>query len=187
MTNSIIVLLLVKCNQSGLSFCRCFLCGSLCSSFSLCLFSGESGSLFCYFLCFSLVRLFLCFEKFCLSIFLALGICLTQHLESLYFICFPSVKFLLCGSLVESTFLNTSTQMFHHINTFAFENVTGCVCRLCACLYPIESTLEIQIYCCGIGIGVVSTNLLCKFTITWCSYISDNDAVEGIAFASATL
>ena len=46
---------------------------------------------------------------------------------------------------------------------------------------------ELQIYCGRIGVRVVSTNLLNKFTITWCSYVCNNDRVESIAFTSMSL
>ena len=80
-----------------------------------------------------------------------------------------------------------TTEVLHHINAFAFEDVTNCVSRLRTALYPIESTIEIQIYGCRIGVRIVSTNLLSKFTITWCSYVSDNDAIESIVLTTAAL
>ena len=73
------------------------------------------------------------------------------------------------------------------IDALALEDVTYCVCRLRTCLYPVEGTIEIQIYSSRIGVRVESTNLLSKFTITWCSNVSDYDAIESIALTTAAL
>jgi len=63
----------------------------------------------------------------------------------------------------------------------------SCCCRLCACLYPVECTVEIQIYSSRIGVRVVSTNLLSKSTITWCSCVSDYDTIKSVALTTAAL
>ena len=47
--------------------------------------------------------------------------------------------------------------------------------RLCTAHYPMKCAFKIQIYCGRIGIRVISTNFFSKFTITWSSYVCDND------------
>ena len=88
---------------------------------------------------------------------------------------------------VECALLYATFEVLHQVNALALEDVASCVGGLCANLYPVECTLEIQIYSCRIGVRIVSTNLLSKSTITWCSCVSDNDAVESIAFTTAAL
>src|SRR3712207_9041916 len=39
----------------------------------------------------------------------------------------------------------------------------------------------------ALPIWIISTNLLSKFTITWCPYVGDNDAVESIVLTTAAL
>lgn len=73
--------------------------------------------------------------------------------------------------------------MLHQVNALVLEDVANCVSGLSAYFYPIEGTVEIQIYCGRIGVWIVSTNLFSKFTITWCAYVSNNDAIDSIALA----
>ena len=67
------------------------------------------------------------------------------------------------------------------------EDTANGVGGLCTDFHPMEGTFKIQIYCGRIGVGIVSTNFLSKFTITWCSCVGDDDPVECVVLASATL
>ena len=102
--------------------------------------------------------------------------------------CFPSLasklRIALCSSFVKSTLLNTTTEVLHEEYTFVRENVTNSVCGLCTTLYPVESALKVEIYCCRVGVGIVSTNLFSELTIARCANVSDYDAVESIALTA---
>ena len=121
------------------------------------------------------------------SFLLTLCYVLTSSSGLLVLALLPGLKLLLHSSFVECALLYATFEVLHQVNALALEDVASCVGGLCANLYPVECTLEIQIYSCRIGVRIVSTNLLSKSTITWCSCVSDNDAVESIAFTTAAL
>ena len=160
---------------------------SLGSSLSLCLSSSLSSLLVSYFLGDSLVNLLLLLELLGSSFLLTLCYVLTSSSGLLVLALLPGLKLLLHSSFVECALLYATFEVLHQVNALALEDVASCVGGLCANLYPVECTLEIQIYSCRIGVRIVSTNLLSKSTITWCSCVSDNDAVESIAFTTAAL
>ena len=83
--------------------------------------------------------------------------------------------------------LHTAEEVLLEINALAREDVANGVCRLSTNEYPVESTFEVQINCCRIGVRIVSTNLLCETTITWCIRISDNDRIESVVLSTMTL
>ena len=160
---------------------------SLSSSFGLSLGSSLSSLLVSYFLGDSLVDLLLLLELLGSSFLLTLCYVLTSSSGLLVLALLPGLKLLLHSSFVECALLYATFEVLHQVNALALEDVASCVGGLCANLYPVECTLEIQIYSCRIGVRIVSTNLLSKSTITWCSCVSDNDAVESIAFTTAAL
>ena len=99
----------------------------------------------------------------------------------------PLVETLLAGSLVKRASLHTYTEVLHQEDTLTAEDVLHSVGGLSANLQPIKSTVEIQIYRGGIGVGIVHTNLLSEFAITWRARIGDDDAINSIAFVATAL
>ena len=181
-------------SERGLCLCWCLLCRSLRSSIlsslcclSLSLYCNGSSLLVCNLLSNSLVNLLLSLEVLSSSSLLLVGYLLLNSLCSCNLSLLPSIKLLLACSLVECALLNTTTEVLHHVNALTLKDVTSSVCWLSTCLNPIKSTIKIQIYCGWIGVRVISTNLLSKLTITWCTSVSDYDAVESIALAAMTL
>ena len=172
---------------SGSLFGSFSLSSSLSSSLGLSLGSSLSSLLVSYFLGDSLVNLLLLLELLGSSFLLTLCYVLTSSSGLLVLALLPGLKLLLHSSFVECALLYATFEVLHQVNALALEDVASCVGGLCANLYPVECTLEIQIYSCRIGVRIVSTNLLSKSTITWCSCVSDNDAVESIAFTTAAL
>jgi hypothetical protein len=77
--------------------------------------------------------------------------------------------------------------VLHQVNALTAEDVANSVCGLCAALYPVQCTVEIQVYRGGIGVRIVRTNLLSETTITWCTSVGDYDAVESIALTATAL
>ena len=172
----------------SLTVSRCFLCSfsSLCSlSLSLCF--SLSSLLLGHLLSYGLVDLLLGIELLSSGLFASLHIAFANSLQALLLALLPGIKLLLSSSFIECTFLHTSTEMLHKIHALALKDVAYCVGGLSAYLYPMKGTLEIQIYGCRIGVGIVSTNLLSKFTITWCSHVGDDNAIESIALTTAAL
>ena len=172
---------------SGSLFGSFSLSSSLSSSLGLSLGSSLSSLLVSYFLGDNLVDLLLLLELLGSSFLLTLCYVLTSSSGLLVLVLLPGLKLLLHSSFVECALLYATFEVLHKVNALALEDVASCVGGLCANLYPVECTLEIQIYSCRIGVRIVSTNLLSKSTITWCSCVSDNDAVESIAFTTAAL
>ena len=172
---------------SGSLFGSFSLSSSLSSSLGLSLGSSLSSLLVSYFLGDSLVNLLLLLELLGSSFLLTLCYVLTSSSGLLVLALLPGLKLLLHSSFVECALLYATFEVLHQVNALALEDVASCIGGLCANLYPVECTLEIQIYSCRIGVRIVSTNLLSKSTITWCSCVSDNDAVESIAFTTAAL
>ena len=162
----------------GCFFCRCF-SGSLSSFFSSFLFGQCLSFHFIYFL-FSFQT---CFGFSFLSFFFLSF----QSSQTALFVVLPSFEFSFCFCFAECAFCYTAKKVFLHVNAFAREDVANSVGRLCTFQYPVKCAVELQIYCGRIGVRVVSTNLLNKFTITWCSYVCNYDRVESIAFTSMSL
>ena len=167
------------CRSFSVFFCRCISSRSLCGlGFSLC--GSFGGFLLCYFLS----DLFI---DFLLSLQTSFGCSLLvgcqfggESFQALLLVFLPSLELGLGGSLVKSSLLHTTAEMLHHVDTFLGQDVADRVCRLCADFHPIESAVEFQIYSGGIGVRVVRANLFCKLTITWCSYVCNDDAVKGM-------
>ena len=185
--------------RSPITLRRCFSSGSflsgslgssglssLCSLF-LSLGSSLGSLLFSYLLSLLLVLSLLSLELGSSSVLLSLGLSLGNLVQTILLVSLPSLELLLCSSLVECALLDATFQVFHHIDALAAKDVTNSVGWLCTTLDPIECTLEIKFYCGRIGVWVVSTNLLSETTITWCTSVSDNDAVECVALTSAAL
>src|SRR5574344_1036761 len=147
--------------------CLCFsrsLSSSLCSFFfSLC--SSLSSLLFSYLLCYSFIDFLLCFQFLSNCILLSLSLVFTNCINALCLCSLPCIELLLCSSLVKSALLHTTAEVLHHVNAFSAQDVTNCVCWLCAILYAVECSFEIQIYSSVIGVRMVRTNLLSAFTI----------------------
>jgi len=165
---------------------RCF-SSSFLSGSSLSLSGSGSGLLLSHLGGDSFVHFLLCLEFLGSEVLLGLSVLLTNSLEALLLCLFPSVELCLNGILAECALLHATTQVLHEVNAFLAQDVTYSVRGLSANLYPIECALKIQIYCGRIGVGVVSTNLLSKSTISWCTSVGDNDAVESISLMTATL
>lgn len=159
-------------------FGRCFGSG-FCSSFSSFLFS----QCFCFFFVYLLFSFQTCF---CFS-FLSFVFLSLQSSQTALFVVLPGFELSISFSFAECAFRYTAQQVLLHVNTFAREDVTNCVSRLCTLQHPVKCAVELQIYCGRIGVRIVSTNLLNKFTITWCSYVCNNDRVESVAFTSMSL
>ena len=163
------------CFGSGCSFFCCFL--SLSFSLCFCLCDSFSSLLVCYLLS-DLCVGFLLSLKLSSSSCLLVGLVLSRHLtQALLLVSLPSVKLCLACCFVKSALLNTTTQVFHEINTFAGQDVANRVGGLCATLYPVQGTIEFQIYSGRIGVRVVRTNLLCKLTVTRCSFYGRDAAI----------
>ena len=67
------------------------------------------------------------------------------------------------------------------------EDATSGVRGLGTGVEPIQSAVEVKIYCSRIGVRVVRTNLLNKLAITWRSTVSDDDLIEGISLTTVAL
>ena len=163
---------------SGFCFCRCFGSG-LSSFFSSFLFSQSLSFHFVYFL-FSFQT---CFGFSLLSFFV---FCF-QSSQTALFVVLPCFEFSFSFSFAECAFCYTAKEVFLHVNAFTREDVANSVGRLCTFQYPVKCAVKFQIYCGRIGVRIVSTNLLNKFTITWCSYVCNYDRVESVAFTSMSL
>ncbi len=163
---------------SFFAFCRSF-SSSLSLSFGK-LLSSYSGSL-------SLVGSLLSFECSLSSSSLALSETFTDVPEETILLSLPSVELSICRSLIEGTLSYTTEEVLLQQYSFVREDATSGVRRLGTSVEPIQSALEVQIYCGRIGIGVVGTNLLNKLAISWRSTVSDNDLVEGISLATVAL
>ena len=171
-----------------------FLSRSLSSSFlsSLCslglsLCGSSSGLLLSHLLGNSFIHFLLSLQFLGHGFLLCLGYSSFNSFETLLLVSFPGIELLLGSSLVEGTLLHTSAEMLHQVYTLTTQDVANCVCWLCTCLNPVKCTVEIQIYCGGIGVRVVGTNLFSKFTITWCASVGDNDAINCIALTATAL
>ena len=121
------------------------------------------------------------------SAFLSFFFLSFQSSQTALFVVLPSFELSFCFCFAECAFCYTAKKVFLHVNAFAREDVANSVGRLCTFQYPVKCAVELQIYCGRIGVRVVSTNLLNKFTITWCSYVCNYDRVESIAFTSMSL
>src|SRR5574344_546809 len=182
--------------RSSSFFYRCSLCfcwclsgsclSSLCS-FSLCFCSSLFSFLISYVRGNGVVNLLLRYDILVVSVFLCLFCAFSYCIKTFFLIFFPCVKLRLCCSLVESAFLYSTFEVFHHVYAFALQYVANSIGRLRANFYPVKSTVEIQIYCGWIGIRIECSNLFSKFTITWCINVSDNNSVERITFTTAAL
>ena len=146
--------------------------GELLSSYSSSL--GLVGSLFGFQSSLSGVSLVFC--KY--SPYSALGPVLRK---------FPCFKLSVGGQWCECTLSYASEVVFLKENAFVREDATSRIGRLCTSREPIQSALEVQIYCGRIGVGVVRTNLLNKLAISWRSTVSDDDLIEGISLATVAL
>ena len=137
------------------------LSGSLCSSGSSLSGGGSSsGLLVGHLLGNLLVDFLLCLQFLGCSFLLHFSILLTNGFSALGLVSLPSVELLLSSSIIERTLLHTYAEVLHQVNALTAENVASGISGLCAGFYPIEGSLEIQIYCGRIGVGVVRTVLL---------------------------
>jgi len=174
--------------RSGFAVSLCN--GSLCflggSESSLCLSLSGSLTLLSQFGSLSLVLLYF-LSKQCLSgSQLLLGF-LSGNLTVLgIFLSLPSLEFLLGGCLIKCTFLHTTQQVLHQKNAFAGEDVLGSVGRLCAYANPIQSTLKIEVYRCGVGVRVVRSDTFDKFAITWRAAVCYYNVIVSVVFVTMT-
>jgi len=99
----------------------------------------------------------------------------------------PCFELSVSGLLVECALSDTTEEVLLQENAFVREDATSRIGRLCTSREPIQSALEVQIYCGRIGVGVVRTNLLNKLAISWRSTVSDDDLIEGISLATVAL
>ncbi len=170
---------------------RLSLCGSLLSSgslgSSLSSGGGSSSLLLSHLLGDGLIHLLLCFKSLLGGINLGLLLSLGHLLQALLLVGLPCIELALSSSLVEGTLCYATLEVLHQVHTFAAQNVTYSISGLCAYLYPVQCTVEIQVYRGRIGVRIVRTNLLSETTITWCTSVGDDDAVESIAFTTTAL
>ncbi|EJW90422.1 membrane protein [gut metagenome] len=174
---------------SGCFFSRSFSFGSSGSgsSFGLSLSSSGSSLLFCNLLSDLFVNLLLGFEASFNSCLLLSSLLVSSCVSLVFLFLLPSFKLSLSSSFVECAALYTAVEVMHHHNAFARKDVAHGVSQLSTRFNPIKCAFKIQIYCGRIGVRVVRTNLFSKLTITWCSYVCDHDAVEGVALTTVTL
>ena len=165
---------------SGSFFCfgRSF-GGSLSFSFSE-LLSSYSSSL-------GLVGSLFGFQSSLSGVSLVLSQGLTDRAKGTILLRLPCFELSVSGLLVECALSDTTEEVLLQENAFVREDATSRVGRLSTSREPIQSALEVQIYCGRIGIGVVGTNLLNKLAISWRSTVSDDDLVEGISLATVAL
>ena len=189
----------VPFSQGGCAFLfsSSFCCGSLFSRsfssfcFSRC-FSGSLSSFFSGFLfgqCFSFHFVYFLFSfQACFSFsFLSFVFFSFQSSQTALFVVLPSFELSFCFCFAECAFSYTAEEVFLHVNAFTRKDVANCVGGLCTFQHPVKCAVEFQIYCGRIGVRIVSTNLLNKFTITWCSYVCNYDRVESVALTSMSL
>ena len=165
---------------SGSFFCfgRSF-GGSLSFSFSE-LLSSYSSSL-------GLVGSLFGFQSSLSGVSLVLSQGLTDRAKGTILLRLPCFELSVSGLLVECALSDTTEEVLLQENAFVREDATSRVGRLCSSREPIQSALEVQIYCGRIGVGVVRTNLLNKLAISWRSTVSDDDLIEGISLATVAL
>lgn len=172
---------------SGSTFCILSSSGSLLSSLSGSFLSGLSGSgslLGSNYLSLSLVG-----SNFSLSgsssnllgsisqtRLLGVNLSITLSL--------PGIELSLSLLLSESTLLDTYIEVLHQHNTLMRENAAYGIRRLCANLYPIESTLEVDFDSSRISVWIVSTDFLNIPTITWRSAICRYDCIKSIVLVT---
>ena len=101
--------------------------------------------------------------------------------------CFPCFKFGLCRGFTNAPFFYSAFQVLHQEHTLFGKDTADGVSGLCAHFQPIQGTVKLQVNSGRRSVGVVRSNFFCKATITWCSYVCNNDAVEGVALTSVTL
>jgi hypothetical protein len=153
----------------------------------LCLSGGDFSSLsghFCgdgfFHFCFSSETLFHDFAfGFSLGIF--------NVFQFGVFLLLPSVESALSLSLTESALGHTAFEVFHHVNTFTFENRTGRIRRSGAHFQPIQSSVEIDVESCRIGQRVVGAQIFDKTSVTWCSTIRNYKVVKRLVLFTASL
>ena len=112
---------------------------------------------------------------------------LTDRAKGTILLRLPCFELSVSGLLVECALSDTTEEVLLQENAFVREDATSRVGRLCTSREPIQSALEVQIYCGRIGVGVVRTNLLNKLAISWRSTVSDDDLIEGISLATVAL
>ena len=152
-----------------------FCCGSFFSrsfgSFCFCrCFSGSLGSFFSGFLfgqCFSFHFVYFLFGfQTCFGFsFLSFFVFSFQSGQTVLFVVLPSFELSFCFCFAECAFRYTAKKVLLHVNAFTGKDVADSVGRLCTFQHPVKCAVEFQIYCGRIGVRVVSTNLLNKFTI----------------------
>ena len=129
----------------------CFLCSLLCGSCELC---GCSGTLLSDLSGNSLVRLYLLSEKSLGCSGFLVCLCLADLTGLGIFLSFPSIETLLSLFLAECALGYTALQVLAQQYAFVGKDSTNGVGRLSTTVYPVEGTLEIEDYCCGIGVRV---------------------------------
>ena len=128
-----------------------FLSSLLCSGSELC---SSSGTLLSYFSGDSLVGLYLLSEESLGCSGFLVCLCLADLTGLGVFLSFPSIETLLSLFLAESALGYTALQVLAQQYAFVGKDSTNGVGRLSTTVYPVEGTLEIEDYCCGIGVRV---------------------------------
>ena len=171
---------------SGGSFFSSFLCGSD-GCLSFCSSSCCRSFLLCHFLSLSLVLCYLSLEAvLSLKLLGTLYRC-AELVSGLLLLSLPSIETTLSLSFVKRTLLDTTLEMLHEKHALVREDVADSIGGLCANVYPIQSTLEVQSYCSRISVRIIRTYPFNKFTISWCPAIGDNNRIERIVLATMTL
>ena len=128
-----------------------FLCSLLSSSCELC---SSSGTLLSHFSGDSLVGLYLLSEESLGCSGFLVCLCLADLTGLGVFLSFPSIETLLSLFLAESALGYTALQVLAQQYAFVGKDSTNGVGRLSTTINPVEGTLEIEDYCCGIGVRV---------------------------------
>ena len=99
----------------------------------------------------------------------------------------PCLKLLFGFRLVKGALLNALQEVLLEAYPLAREDHACRVSGLCTYLQPIQSSIEIQIYCGRISVGVVRTDPLNKLSISWSPAVCDYDLIKGVALTAESL
>ena len=161
----------------------CLLSSLLCSSSEL---SGSSSTLLCDLSGDSLVGLNLLSEEGLGSSSFLVCLCLADLTGLGIFLSFPGIETLLSLFLAESAFSYTALQVFAKQYALVGEDSTNGVRRLSTTVNPVQCTLEIEDYGCGVGVGVERTDTLDVLAVTRRTAVSYYDVIESVVFVAMT-
>ena len=152
----------------GLSCLCCCGCLSLGFCLGLCLCLG--GCLFGFALADGLspllIYLSLGVEELAAGLIVSLLEILLLGLDLGVSLGFPCVPSLVGYFLGDSALCNTAVEMLPQENTLVGEDAAAGVRRLSACAEPVEGSLGVDLDGCGIGVGIVGSDLLDVTSVT---------------------